>query len=187
MENSSLIDPKDLPFDIKDLPDVFTHFRKRVEAPDMFKPPESAPDKLLPFVEVPKVDNGPGVFKVGDDVSEESLIAQLLAPLDKEPGPLPVLGQLKGQDLPNALPFKGGETEALARLDHYFGGGKQAPAATYKDTRNEMLGADYSTKVRPIFFGKGEKMSLSVLTTLLLRSVLLCPRPRITVSPNDRA
>lgn len=114
----------------------------------MYKPPLPAPNELLPFAQVPDLESAPGIFKVGEDVDEESLISQLLSPLEKEPGPFgSVTGQIKNQTLPNAMPYRGGETEALARLNHYFGGGKQAPAATYKDTRNEMLGADYSTKV----------------------------------------
>ena len=45
------------------------------------------------------------------------------------------------------LPFRGGETAALTRLNEYFW--KQDRLRTYLDTRNGLLGADYSTKFSP--------------------------------------
>lgn len=45
-----------------------------------------------------------------------------------------------------ALPFRGGETAALERLEHYCQRGR---VDTYKRTRNGMVGADYSTKLSP--------------------------------------
>jgi len=42
------------------------------------------------------------------------------------------------------LPFKGGETEAILRLKHYFFETKSI--SNYKETRNGMIGADYSSK-----------------------------------------
>ncbi|NES97648.1 MAG: DASH family cryptochrome, partial [Desertifilum sp. SIO1I2] len=46
-----------------------------------------------------------------------------------------------------AIAFKGGETEAQNRLQHYFW--KQDRLKAYKETRNGMLGADYSSKFSP--------------------------------------
>ena len=43
--------------------------------------------------------------------------------------------------------FKGGETEALARLKYYLW--DTDLVATYFQTRNGMLGGDYSTKFSP--------------------------------------
>jgi len=43
-----------------------------------------------------------------------------------------------------AIQFKGGETEANKRLHYYFFESKKV--STYKDTRNGMIGADYSSK-----------------------------------------
>ena len=43
-----------------------------------------------------------------------------------------------------ALPAKGGEPAALDRLNHYLWG--TDAVADYFNTRNGMLGADYSTK-----------------------------------------
>jgi deoxyribodipyrimidine photo-lyase len=42
------------------------------------------------------------------------------------------------------LQFKGGETEALHRMNHYFFDTKSI--SKYKETRNGMIGADYSSK-----------------------------------------
>ena len=44
----------------------------------------------------------------------------------------------------SAFPFKGGETEALKRLNHYFFETKKV--GFYKQTRNGLVGTDYSTK-----------------------------------------
>ena len=46
------------------------------------------------------------------------------------------------------LQFKGGETAALQRLNHYFFGDKKL-LKNYKKTRNGMIGADYSSKFSP--------------------------------------
>ncbi|HRG58503.1 MAG TPA: DASH family cryptochrome [Bacteroidia bacterium] len=43
--------------------------------------------------------------------------------------------------------FKGGEEEALKRLQHYFFESKSL--STYFETRNDMLGANYSSKFSP--------------------------------------
>jgi deoxyribodipyrimidine photo-lyase len=46
-----------------------------------------------------------------------------------------------------SAPIAGGETVALARLRHYLW--DTDAVSTYFDTRNGMLGADYSTKFAP--------------------------------------
>ena len=45
----------------------------------------------------------------------------------------------------SAFPFSGGETNALKRIDNYFFESKKI--STYKQTRNYLLGPDYSTKL----------------------------------------
>ncbi|KAM6908119.1 LOW QUALITY PROTEIN: cryptochrome DASH [Lycodopsis pacificus] len=47
----------------------------------------------------------------------------------------------------SAFPCSGGESQALARLKHYFW--DTDAVATYKETRNGLIGADYSTKFAP--------------------------------------
>ncbi|MCB0663149.1 MAG: DASH family cryptochrome, partial [Saprospiraceae bacterium] len=51
------------------------------------------------------------------------------------------------QDARTAFPFKGGETAALEHLQAYFW--EKDLAKTYKKTRNELLGSDFSTKFSP--------------------------------------
>ena len=43
-----------------------------------------------------------------------------------------------------AFPFSGGETSAIERLHSYLWGTDSI--STYKETRNGMIGTDYSTK-----------------------------------------
>lgn len=47
----------------------------------------------------------------------------------------------------SVLAFRGGETAAWERLRHYFGPGKFL--SRYKETRNGLLGGDYSSKLAP--------------------------------------
>uniref|UniRef100_A0A673MAT7 Cryptochrome DASH n=1 Tax=Sinocyclocheilus rhinocerous TaxID=307959 RepID=A0A673MAT7_9TELE len=61
-------------------------------------------------------------------------------PLGLEEGTIPTFEGLGQTGLPLGLPM-GGETEALARLKHYFW--------DTKETRNGMIGVDYSTKFSP--------------------------------------
>lgn len=134
-EHRSLIHPQDLPFPVAELPDIFTQFRKRVEGPDMYRDPLPAPRKLKPFAEEPDIEARPGLYHVKQ--SKDDLLEALMAPLRAEQGPLAIPPSSADLDVgkTSAMPFKGGETEALERLEHYFSGGKNAPAAHYKDTR----------------------------------------------------
>lgn len=160
LEGKSLIHSHDLGFPVKDLPDVFTHFRKQVEGPNMFRAPLPAPQKLKPFPEV-SVPDAVGVYGLSSKTEQgldkkDKVESLLVKPLLDEPvlGHKELLSKVAASPSStefnvaySAFPFKGGETEALARLDHYFSGGKSSPGATYKETRNKMLGADYSTKL----------------------------------------
>jgi deoxyribodipyrimidine photo-lyase len=114
---STLYHKNDLPFSPEKLPDIFTTFRKQVEKMSKVRPTFPAPKKLNP-----------------------------LPPL--ECGTLPTLEQF-GLSAPNhdaraVLTFNGGEAEALKRLDDYFW--KSDSLRRYKETRNGLLGANYSSK-----------------------------------------
>ena len=113
---STLYHAVDLPFSIKDIPDVFTKFRKRVEK-------EAS---IRPIFDVPK---------------------QMISPLIKQLE-LPSLQQLgltpTNKDARQAIEFKGGEEEGYKRLHYYFTESKSI--STYKETRNELIGSNYSTK-----------------------------------------
>ncbi len=113
---STLFHPDDLPFEISQIPELFTNFRKQVERQSTVQPTLPTPTELLPLPEV-------------------------------EVGELPPLAEL-GLTAPefdrrSVLEFHGGETAGKARLHHYFW---QDHLKVYKETRNGMLGADYSSK-----------------------------------------
>lgn len=122
---STLYHFDDLPMKIELLPDIFTDFRKRVEKLSNIR-------SCLPTPEY------------------------LNAPLDIEPeewGEMPTLETLNkalntSYQAHNSKPlYKGGETEALLRLKHYFW--ETNSLKTYKETRNQLLGLDYSSKFSP--------------------------------------
>ena len=46
-----------------------------------------------------------------------------------------------------AFPYSGGETTALGRLNYFLW--ETDAVSTYKETRNGMIGSDYSTKFSP--------------------------------------
>lgn len=118
--SSTLYLATDFPFSIKDIPDVFTTFRKKIEKEDtQIRGALAAPTHLssppLPACELPT-----------------------LSELGLEQ-PLP--------DPRNTFPFAGGETAALERLNYYFD--QTQLVSHYKDTRNQLLGTDYSSKFSP--------------------------------------
>ncbi len=95
-------------------------------------------------------------------VSFHDILRYLLLPLS-ESQPVP---PLQGRDLlqqrhpASAFPLRGGESSALERLEWYFVRGKSAdssrwdrddppPVARYKQTRNNLVGHAYSTKMSP--------------------------------------
>jgi deoxyribodipyrimidine photo-lyase len=113
---STLYHAEDLPFSIKDIPDVFTNFRKKTEKDSEIRKPFEAPTKI----------NSPEISSL-------------------ELPTLEALGLAKTTiDSRVVLQFKGGETEAIQRLKHYFY--DTQCLSTYKETRNGMVGADYSSK-----------------------------------------
>ncbi len=113
---STLYHAADLPFSIKDIPDVFTNFRKKAEKDATIRPIFNTP---------------------------RHIISPTIKPLY-----LPTVQQLGlvelSKDTRQAIDFKGGETEGYKRLHHYFTETKAI--STYKETRNELIGANYSSK-----------------------------------------
>ena len=110
----------DLPFEIPRLPEVFTQFRKQVEKSSTVYPPFPTPKQLPPLPEL----------TVGE--------LPQLADFGLQPPEFDERGVLR---------FKGGETAGLGRMHDYIWGTDNI--ATYKETRNGMLGADYSSKFSP--------------------------------------
>ena len=115
--NQFLYHPHDINMNFQEIPKVFTVFRKHVE-----KQSKVRPEAETPFF------------------SKNNLI--------ENDADIPSLEDLGFEDFethPNsAFPFKGGETEALNRLNHYFFETKKL--GVYKKTRNGLIGTDYSSK-----------------------------------------
>ncbi|KAK3268443.1 Myosin-3 [Cymbomonas tetramitiformis] len=127
---STLYHLDDLPLrkDLADLPDVFTPFKNIVEKKCTPRRTVASPKKgALPLAQVPGLDFTPTLQDLGLSPDRAAAIAK--------PHPNSV------------LEFKGGETAALARLQYYLFDSDLL--ATYFETRNGMLGGDYSTKLAP--------------------------------------
>ncbi|XP_050127503.1 cryptochrome DASH, chloroplastic/mitochondrial [Malus sylvestris] len=109
----------DLPFDTSSLPDVYTQFRKSVEAKCTVRGCIKIPASLGP---PPSVEDW---------------------------GCVPSLDQfgLQSSIVSKGMKFVGGESAALGRVHEYFW--KKDLVKIYKHTRNGMLGPDYSTKFSP--------------------------------------
>ena len=118
---STLLHFDDLPFEISQLPELFTHFRKQVEPNLNIRKTFPTPDRLNPL---------PKSLDIGEIPSLEKLGLKEIEPSDRA-----------------VLEFKGGETEALKRLDHYFW--QSDRLQVYKQTRNGMLKPDDSSKFSP--------------------------------------
>lgn len=116
-----LIEPADLPFSIENLPDVFTAYRKKVEQNWAVKESASLPTTSFKTIELPFSNEIPAVEALG----------------------YPTITT----DERTAFPCKGGETEALSHLQNYLWEHQQI--TTYKTTRNELIGIQYSTKFSP--------------------------------------
>ena len=115
---STLYHVRDLPFEIARLPDVFTPFKNRIERTAVVRDLVPTPERVW------------------------------LVP-DVAPDPIPTLSTFgfpagSAPDIRAAVAFHGGETTAVARLERYIW--ERDLIKTYKETRNGMLGEDYSSK-----------------------------------------
>ncbi len=117
---STLYHVRDLPFAINRLPEVFTDFRKKVEKEAAVRPTVAEPERM----------NLPADYQAGEIPTLEEL--GFSAEEITEPDPRGVLD------------YRGGETAGLRRLHEYLW--ESDNIITYKETRNGLLGADYSSK-----------------------------------------
>ena len=113
-----LFHPEDISFKLNDLPEVFTQFRKQCEKNSFVR---QLTEEISPL-------------------SKENLFDQSFS--------IPTLIDL-GLDIkksnPNsAFPFSGGTSQAKLRIQHYFWETKKL--SFYKQTRNDLIGVDYSSK-----------------------------------------
>ena len=118
LSTSTLYRATDLPFGIKDIPDVFTAFRKKIERETQVRPSFPIPELRFPKLKESKV---PALVELG-------LTMHTI-------------------DVRSSMSFSGGEKEALNRLDYYLFQSKAVQS--YKETRNGLIGSDYSTKFSP--------------------------------------
>ena len=100
----------------------------------------STPDALPPFPSTTSVPEHPEPFSIPSSL--EDVISALLKPLDsslslKAPPKWP-------EGAKSAHPFHGGEVAGHARLRHLVSSGAMT---AYKDSRNGLLGEDFSTKL----------------------------------------
>ncbi|MFT4890494.1 MAG: deoxyribodipyrimidine photo-lyase [Halobacteriales archaeon] len=109
----------DLPTAYDRIEDTFTPWRKEVERDSTVRDPVSVPDTIR-------------------------------TP-DLEPGAIPTQSELGVAEPPMddraVLPFEGGESAGKRRLEEYVWAGDHL--RDYKGTRNELLGANYSSKFSP--------------------------------------
>lgn len=118
---SSLFSNHQLPFDINDLPNVFTNFRKAVELSGI-KPnkPVNTPEKLFNT----------------DSITDNHLVLFNVKTIDYQKSSFPI----------SYKDFMGGEKAGISYLKKYFNSEKPS---TYKKTRNELMGINFSTKMSP--------------------------------------
>lgn len=108
----------DLPFPVNHTPDTFTQYRKEVERVTPVREPFPTPHAI------PKTSFE---FASGDIPTLSDFGYSEFEPDNRA-----------------VLPFQGGETEGLKRLKYYLWDSNLVK--TYEETRNEMIGGDYSSK-----------------------------------------
>jgi len=123
---ATLYHPDDLPFSLDKLPDVFTKFRKLVEQSSRVRPKFPEPSSLrLPDNAAERLHDVVNIVSVLPSVQE-------------------LCGEQATPDVRAVLPFAGGQTAAWQRLEAYIWAGNHLK--DYKETRNGLLGANYSSK-----------------------------------------
>jgi len=109
----------DLPFPVPHCPDTFSSFRKEVERFVKIREPLAAPtEQFVPLTCEIEIGEMPTIENFGHEKKEADHRA--------------------------AFQFKGGEKEALQRLENYLW--NTDAISTYKKTRNELIGENYSSK-----------------------------------------
>jgi len=110
------------------IPDVYTQFRKAVESKGKIRPTFRIPAKLPPLPDGVASDKLPDIKQISNSTNSKESSEKVSAN-------------------ESAFPFKGGEASALKRLHDYSWGTNAI--TTYKETRNGLVGTEYSTKFSP--------------------------------------
>jgi deoxyribodipyrimidine photo-lyase len=133
---STMYELKDLPYqeELIDMPDTFTPFRNKVEKKATIRPPIAVPKDLGPFPTM-------------DELSSANPYTVNLPSLKDLGYSTEQIQHANTSDPRGVMAFQGGETAALARVKDYIW--DKDLLRNYFDTRNGMIGADYSTKFSP--------------------------------------
>lgn len=117
-----LFHPDDVPFEaFSKIPEVFTHFRKKCEKQSSVRESAGKPTAQAEANFIEFNTEIPDLGTLGlEDVEEDSR---------------------------TAFPYRGGEDQAIKRLNYYFW--ETEKLKYYKKTRNGLLGKDYSSKFSP--------------------------------------
>ena len=112
---SSMLDPQYFPFEVQGMPDIFTEFRRALEAAGLkFTNPVNTPEI---FPSLPPMDD------LGELMAEAVLSHEQIQ-----------------------VDYLGGESHAQAHLKQYL---ERRLPDSYKETRNQLIGQDYSSKFSP--------------------------------------
>eukprot|EP00871_Galdieria_phlegrea_P005039 jgi/Galph1/5536/GphlegSOOS_G4187.1 len=124
--SNTLYQTEDLPFEIENMPDIYTKFRESLENKGRIRDPLELPE---PFPRRPRCEPGdiPSFADLGLDNSVETMARESLNPRG-------VHG------------FKGGESESLKRMENYLSEMKNTDMYA---SANAYLGADFSCKISP--------------------------------------
>ncbi|MBR7781113.1 DASH family cryptochrome [Undibacterium luofuense] len=127
--HSSLLLPHQLPFDVQDLPPVFTHFRQQLENASV-REAECLPAPL----QLPPLPDGIAAWQARSVIPD-----------------IPVSPEIAGRQQYSSFPlthphWQGGEAVALQHLNRYA---QKGLTHTYETTRNALQGLDFSSKWSP--------------------------------------
>lgn len=126
---STLLHVEDLPYPIKHLPDIFTEFRKGCEKIVKIRKTFPTPTKILPFSLTNFLANSEQIMpKIYQQITLKDIGFHDEIRINSKA----------------VLDFRGGEDDGLLRLNDYFW--QKDRLKIYKKTRNELIGADYSSK-----------------------------------------
>ncbi|CAM9103673.1 unnamed protein product [Pylaiella littoralis] len=130
----------DLPFDFpRGVPEIFTQFRKAVEASCEIRPPIPLPSPFHPS----PTGLHDAATATATTTTPPCACAVLRLPTTEELG----LGAAPDHDPKSVLPFEGGETAGLKRVRQYIW--DEDRLREYKQTRNGLLGSGFSSKFSP--------------------------------------
>ena len=149
---STMYDPETLPFDggVFGVPDIFSPFRKDVEAKCQIGAPLNCPkDECLSLPKSVKSGSDLGSLLSGVNDANNKCSLKYMPTLSDLGYNAEDIELVSSVDSRTALPdnYRGGETFALQRVKDYIW--DKDLLKVYFDTRNGMIGSDYSTKFAP--------------------------------------